>query len=59
MAVLNNGLRPEIPAWCPSHFSMLIQVMTTNGPTLKAGFDDDDDYGDGDADDCGMLASGI
>lgn len=26
VAVLNNGLRPDIPEWCPREFSSLIQV---------------------------------
>lgn len=26
VAVLNNGRRPEIPAWCPPYFASLLQV---------------------------------
>lgn len=34
VAVLNNGLRPEIPAWCPQYFAMLIQVIKTGYATV-------------------------
>ncbi|CAM9599544.1 unnamed protein product [Choristocarpus tenellus] len=38
VAVLNSGLRPIIPDWCPPFFRNLIEVSWQQDPTLRPSF---------------------
>jgi len=38
MAVLNHGLRPKIPGWCPDHFRQMIESCWKHDPAERPPF---------------------